>query len=195
MMPRRTNPRRVHSKYLRLMAFAGAVLALVFSGNRRCRRHRSLAQRRLEEQQALANLKKSGAAVSGSAAGGFHVSIGPKSTAAAIDDLVRLPHLRWLELNAAWVTDSHLRQLGHLSKIEIVDLTAPHAGDRGVAQIAALPLVFTLTLDGLKLTDEGLAPLAQMKKAVESLSSAVSERPRRRIEVPAGPAEISRALF
>jgi thiol-disulfide isomerase/thioredoxin len=128
-----------------------------------------------EEQQAVASLKKSGAVVSGGVEQGFHVAIGPKSGPRVIDDLAKLPHLRWLELDANWLTDAHIGKLRPLSKIEIVDLTAPRAGDRALEHIAAWPQVFSLTVDRLKLTDDGLAPLARLKKLA---SLAIRNSPR-----------------
>jgi thiol-disulfide isomerase/thioredoxin len=118
-----------------------------------------------DERDAIAKLNAAGATAGGEAASGFKVSIGPTAAPEAYAQLAKVPHLRWLILEGNWVTDAHLKELPRFNRaLEILDLKAPNVGDAGVRSIAELTEVFLLLLHNLKVTDEGLAPLARLKK-------------------------------
>jgi thiol-disulfide isomerase/thioredoxin len=117
-----------------------------------------------DEQYALGRLKSGGAVVTGNAVAGFHVAIGPKTRPAVIGDLAQLAHLRWLELNADWVADSHLAALRRLSRMELLELASPNIGDQGLQEISHLKQLLHLSLDGLRISDKGLAPVAGLSK-------------------------------
>jgi hypothetical protein len=142
-----------------------AVVALAISWAA-CGLSQPASARSDDEQQARANLKALGATVDGSAALGFKVSIGPKTAPTAFAELAKVTHLRWLVLEADWVTDAQLKELPpRFNKtLEILELTAPSVGDAGMASITELPEVFLLLLHDLKVTDDGLAQLSRLKK-------------------------------
>jgi hypothetical protein len=90
------------------------------------------------------------------------------------DDDVRkladLPGLRCLRLNRARVSDEALAEvLPTLQQLEVLSLSDTRIGNRSLQQLAHIPSLRDLTLDGVPITDLGLKHLSRLEN-LERLS-------------------------
>jgi Leucine-rich repeat (LRR) protein len=101
-----------------------------------------------------------------------------------LEDLIKVPNLRRVELAGSAITDRQLELIGKASSLETLDLSQTAIGDAGIQHLVNLDKLRFLALTGSRVTAEGIQ---QLKVALPDCNIGPSSGPVQptRVTVPA----------